>query len=155
MTNPLAQYQEWTSYVIGERLSGVKGVIHFFETPDLEHPQQLQLIFSRTEKAVSFRCGKDGSTLELTGSPVQENDLGEYGKEIIMDLSSSMSFVDYIGKFLLTVYSIFSSVEDAYIGIKLVFEGDMNLIVVNIGDEINIFDSLSSCEKDDIKYKEL
>ncbi|MBN3057636.1 MULTISPECIES: hypothetical protein [Pectobacterium] len=155
MMNPLGQYQEWASYVIGERLSGVKGVIYFFETPDLEHPQQLQLIFSNTEKAVSFRCGKDGSTLELTDSPVQENDLGEYGKEIIMDLSSSISFVDYIGKFLLTVYSIFSSVEDAYIGIKLVFEGGLNLIVVNIGDEINIFDSLSSCENDDIKYQEL
>ncbi|MEI7369018.1 hypothetical protein WCT94_15420 [Pectobacterium sp. 1950-15] len=155
MTNPLAQYQEWTSYVIGERLSGVKGVIYFFETPDLEHPQQLQLIFSNTEKAFSFRCGKDGSTLELTDSPVQENDLGEYGKEIIMDVSSSMSFVDYIGKPLLKVYSIFSSIEDAYIGVKLVFDGDLNLIVLNIGDEINIFGSLSSCENDDIKYQEL
>ena len=155
MTNPLGQYKKWASYVIGERLLEVKGVIYFFETPDLEHPQQLQLIFSNTEKAFSFRCGKDGSTLELTDSPVQENDLGEYGKEIIMDISSSMSFVDCIGNPLLKVYSIFSSIEGAYIGVKLVFDGDLNLIVLNIGDEINIFGSLSSCENDDIKYQEL
>lgn len=156
MTNPLEQYQEWTSYVIGERLSGVKGVIYFFETPDLEHPQQLQLIFSHTEKAVSFKCGKDGSTLELTDSLVQENDFGEYGKEIIMDLSSSMSFVDYIGKFLLTVYSIFSSVEDAYIGIKLVFEGGLDLIVVNIGVATGIVEGLvTASDEDESMWKKI
>ncbi|MEQ9898428.1 hypothetical protein ABRP59_02185 [Pectobacterium punjabense] len=135
----------------------MKGVIYAFETLDLEHPQQLQFIFSNTEVIVSFRCGKDGSTLELSDSPIQGNDLGEYGKEIIMDVSNSRLFVGYIGKTLLKIYSIFSSIEDTYIGIKLVFEGNLSLIVVNVGDEINIFDSFSSSYEHDegIKYQEL
>lgn len=153
----LEKYQKWASHVIGERLSGVTGLIYVFETPDFEHPQQLQFVFSNTESITSFRCGKDGSTLEVTDFPVQGNDLGEYGKEVIMDVSNSKLFVDYIGKSLLKVYSIFSSIEDAYIGIKLVFESGLSLIVVNIGDELSISDSLSSSYEYDecIKYQEL
>jgi hypothetical protein len=58
---------------------------------------------------------------------------------------------------LLDVYSVFSSVEDACVGIKFVFEGDLNLIIVNFGDEINIFNSLPlSYEHDEgIKYQSL
>ncbi|RLM02085.1 hypothetical protein BIY27_25890 [Gibbsiella quercinecans] len=157
MMNPLGKYQEWANHVIGERLSGVRGLIYVFETPDFEHPQQLQFIFSNTESIASFRCGKDGSTLDVTDFPVQGNDLGEYGKEIIMDVSNSTFFVDYIGKSLLKAYSIFSSIEDSYIGIKLVFESGLSLIVVNVGDELNISDSLSSSYEHDegIKYQEL
>ncbi|MFP1817566.1 hypothetical protein ACLEC2_17535 [Lonsdalea quercina] len=157
MMNPLGKYQEWANHVIGKRLSGVRGLIYVFETPDFEHPQQLQFIFSNTESIASFRCGKDGSTLEVTDFPVQGNDLGEYGKEIIMDVSNSTFFVDYIEKSLLKAYSIFSSIEDAYIGIKLVFESGLSLIVVNVGDELNISDSLSSSYEHDegIKYQEL
>ncbi|MGL6019848.1 MAG: hypothetical protein ACRC0C_14525 [Gibbsiella quercinecans] len=157
MMNPLGKYQEWANHVIGERLSGVRGLIYVFETPDFEHPQQLQFIFSNTESIASFRCGKDGSTLDVTDFPVQGNDLGEYGKEIIMDVSNSTFFFDYIGKSLLKAYSIFSSIEDSYIGIKLVFESGLSLIVVNVGDELNISDSLSSSYEHDegIKYQEL
>ncbi|MCO7263925.1 hypothetical protein [Dickeya zeae] len=157
MMNPLGKYQEWANHVVGERLSEVRGVIYFFENPDFEHPQQLQFIFSNTESITSFRCSKDGSTLEVTDFPAQGNDLGEYGKEVIMDVSNSRLFVDYIGKSLLKVHSIFSSIEDAYIGIKLVFESGLSLIVVNIGDELNISDSLSSSYEhgEGIKYQEL
>jgi len=157
MINPLGQYQEWVSHVIGKRLSGVRGLIYVFETPDFEHPQQLQFIFSNTENIASFRCGKDGSTLEVTDFPVQGVDLGEYGKEVIMDLSNLPLFVDCIGKSLLKVYSIFSSVENAYIGIKLVFESGLCLIAINVGDELNISDFLSSSYEHDegIKYREL
>ena len=156
MINPSGQYQEWVSHVIGKRLSGVRGLIYVFETPDFEHPQQLQFIFSNTEKIASFRCGRDGSTLEVTDFPVQGIDLGEYGKEVIMDVSNLPLFVDYIGKSL-KVYSIFSSVEDAYIGIKLVFESGLCLIAINVGDELNISDFLSSSYEHDegIKYQEL
>lgn len=157
MINPLEQYQKWLSHVIGQRLSGVRGLIYVFKIPDFKHPQQLQFIFSNTESIASFRCGKDGSTLEVTDFPVQGNDLGEYGKEVIMDVSNLPLFVDYIGKSLLKAYSIFSSVEDAYIGIKLVFESGLSLIAINVGDELNISDSLSSSYEHDegIKYQEL
>lgn len=157
MINSLGQYQVWVSHVIGERLSGVRGLIYVFEKPDFEHSQQLQFIFSNMENKASFRCGKDGSTLEVTDFPVQGNDLGEYGKEVIMDISNLPLFVDCIGKSLLKVYAIFSSVEDAYIGIKLVFESGLSLIAINVGDELNISDSLSSSYEhgESIQYQEL
>lgn len=74
-----------------------------------------------------------------------------------MDVSNTSFFADYIGKFLLKVYSIFSSADDANIGIKLVFESDLSLIIVNIGDELNISDSLSSSyeHNEGVKYQEL
>ncbi|ASN85818.1 hypothetical protein [Pectobacterium versatile] len=157
MIKSLGQYQKWASSVTNERLLDVRGLVYVFDKPDLYHPQKLQFIFSNTEKLFSFMCGKDGASLELTDSPIQESDLGEYGKEIIMDMSNVTLFIDYIGKQLLDVYSVFSSVEDACVGIKFVFEGDLNLIIVNFGDEINIFNSLPlSYEHDEgIKYQSL
>ncbi len=58
---------------------------------------------------------------------------------------------------MLKVYSIFSSVEDAYIGINLVFESGLSLIAINVGDELNISDSLSSSYEhgEGIQYQEL
>ncbi|GKW35878.1 hypothetical protein [Pectobacterium versatile] len=153
----LGKYRKWVSSVINERLLGVRGLVYELDTPDFYRPQKLQFIFSNTEKLFSLMCSKDGSSLVLTDSPIQESDLGEYGKEVIMELSNITLFIDYIGKRLLEIYSIFSSVEDAFMGIKFVFEGDLNLIIVNFGDEINIFNSLpSSYEHDEgIKYQSL
>ena len=42
-----------------------------------------------------------------------------------------------------------SQVEDAYIGIKLVLESGLSLIAINVGDELNISDSLSSSYEHD------
>ncbi|MBQ4769782.1 hypothetical protein F9U42_21885 [Pectobacterium versatile] len=157
MIKSLGQYQEWAGSVINERLLDVRGLIYVFDKPDFYHPQKLQFIFSNTEKLFSFMCGKDGASLELTDSPIQESDLGEYGKEMIIDMSNITLFIDYIGKQLLDIYSVFSLVEDACVGIKFVFEGDLNLIIVNFGDEINIFNSLASSYEHDegIKYQSL
>lgn len=157
MINPLGKYQEWTRGIVGRKLLGVNGLIYFLEIPDLEHPQQLQLIFSQVEKVDSLKCGKDGSTLELTDRPLQENDLGEYGKEMVVDISHIHPFVNCLEKTLLNVFLVFSSVEDAFIGIKLIFEDHLSLSIMNIGDEINILESLSSSYEQDegIKYQQL
>ncbi|GAB7196811.1 hypothetical protein [Dickeya oryzae] len=148
-------HKTYIKKAVGEKLLEVKGLIYYFDKPDFEHPQQLQLVFSNLDGVVSFRCDKHGSTLELTGYPIQEADLGEYGKEVIIDISNSKFFSNYIGRVLLAVYSVFSSIDDACIGIKLVFDGALSLIVVNIGDEINIFDYLlSSFESEEgVKYQ--
>jgi hypothetical protein len=101
------KYQKWARNVIGEKLSSVKGLIYFFIAPDFEHPQQLQLIFSNVSNIISFKCGKDGSTLELTDNPMQEKNLGEYGEEIILDISHTPSLINFIGKALLKIYVVF------------------------------------------------
>lgn len=143
MINLLAQYQEWSQNVIGKRLSRVNGLIYVLESPDFTHPQQVQLIFDNTEKLAGLGCGRDGATLELKDIPFKEKDLGEYGSEITMDISNLPSFNRYIGGIISKIHLIFSSLEDTYIGVKLSFEEHSNLIILNIGDEINILDSLS------------
>lgn len=157
MINLISDYREWTRKVTGEKLSLVEALVYVFDEPDFHHPQQVQLTFLGIGFAGSFRCSKDGSSLELRDTPACEKDLGEYGKEVIIDVSHHSSFSNYIGKTLLKVNLIFSSVEDAYIGVKLIFEGQLNLIIVNLGDEISILESLSTFyEKDEgIVYKEL
>lgn len=88
---------------------------------------------------------------------MQEKDLGEYGKEVIMDMSLSISFINYIDKTLSDVVLIFSQVENAYIGVRLTFEEQLDLIIINLGDEINILESLPlPYEKDEgIIYKDI
>ncbi len=89
----------------------VNGVIYSLETHDFSHPQQLQLVFSEVEEMESFKCGRDGSTLELTDVSLQGNDLGEYGRETVIDISHVYPFVNYIEKKLLKVFLIFSSLR--------------------------------------------
>jgi len=43
-----------------KKFSGVKGLIYVLETPNFEHPQQLQFIFLQAEKVDGLKCGKDG-----------------------------------------------------------------------------------------------
>ena len=135
-------YQEWGRDVTGGKLCNVNGLVYVYEAPDLEHPQQLQLIFSGVNREVSLRCGNDGATLVLTELPMQESDLGEYGKEVIMNMSDSCLFYRCIGRIVAKVFAIYSDTEKAIVGIKLVFDGGLDLIIINLGDELNIFNSL-------------
>lgn len=157
MINSLRKYQEWGRCVIGEKLSEVRGLIYVLDKPDFEYPQQLQFVFSNFEKPAIFKCGKDGSSLDMTYSPIQENDLGEYGKEVIMDMSHFPFFVKCLNKILIEVNLIFSVVEKNHIGLKLFFEGYLSLMIVNIGDEMNVLDVFpTSYEKDEgIEYHKL
>lgn len=157
MINVLRGYQEWTRSVVGKKLLSVNGVIYSLENHDFSHPQQLQFVFSEVEDIESFKCGKDGSTLELTDLPLQGSDLDEYGKETVIDISHIYPIVNYLERLLLKVFLISSSLEDAFVGVKLVFEGELNLFIMNVGDEINMLESLSSSYEQDegIKYKQL
>lgn len=137
------KYQELAHNIVGQKLQNVNGLIYVYDTPDLGVPQQLQLVFFNENKSIVFRCGQDGATLELIDSPMQESELGEYGKEVIMDLSNSYSFQKVIGKILLRFYMICSKIEQKVIGAKLVFGEGLALVIINLGDEIKIFDSLS------------
>ncbi|EED9464934.1 hypothetical protein NWL46_003898 [Salmonella enterica] len=136
-------YQDLGNNVVGQKLQNVNGLIYVYDVPDLGAPQQLELIFLGENKNIAFKCGQDGASLELINSPMQEKDLGEYGKEIIMDLSNSSLFQEVIGKTLCRFYMVYSETEQKVIGTKLVFDDGLTLVIVNLGDEIKVFDSLS------------
>ncbi|EGG5311693.1 hypothetical protein HJ617_005635, partial [Salmonella enterica] len=118
-------YQELAHNVVGKKLQNINGLIYVYDVPDLEAPQQLQLVFFSENQSIVFKCGQDGASLELIDSPMQENDLGEYGKEEIMDLSNSCLFQKFIGKTLLTFYVIYSETEQKIIGVKLFFDEEL------------------------------
>lgn len=126
----------------GLKLEHVVALIYVLEAPDLESPQQIQFVFSSECKSLGFRCGHDGASLEVFNSPLQENDLGEYGKEVIMELSGLDAFRSYIGKRFLNFHFVFSGVEKTNIGVKLEFEGG-DIIILNIGDEMVFSNSLA------------
>lgn len=81
MINVVGGYQKWARSVVGRKLLRVNGVIYSLETHDFSHPQQLQLVFSEVEEMESFKCGRDGSTLELTDVPLQEMILANMGEK--------------------------------------------------------------------------
>lgn len=143
MTHFGGGYQDLAHNVVGQKLRNVNGLIYVYDVPDLGAPQQLELIFFGENKNIAFKCGQDGASLELINSPMQENDLGEYGKEIIMDLSNSFLFQKVIGRKLCRFYMVYSEIEQKVIGTKLVFDEELTLVIVNLGDEIKVFDSLS------------
>ncbi|MEX9874709.1 hypothetical protein AB7W40_13925 [Providencia rettgeri] len=143
MKNLLNIYQMWIREVIGKKLKGVNGLIYIFNTPDFDSPQQVQLTFLSKGQNASFRCGKDGASLEITYLPMKESVLGEYGKQVIIDISTSQLFYKYIGKVLSHFFVIYSDVEKTIIGVKLVFNNELDLLIINLGDEIKILDTLT------------
>lgn len=143
MSNLLNKYRKWAQNIVGKKLIEVRGLIYFLDKPDFDHPQQIQLIFSKFENLLSLKCSRDGATLEFTDHPIQESNLGEYGKEVLLDISCMHPLDNYINKTLLKLLAVFSLVENAYIGIKFIFEeGDEGFFILNVGDEINILEVL-------------
>lgn len=138
MTGIVDKFQKWAESVLGRKLLSVKGVIYVYGTPNYEYPQQLQFVFSKADTALALECGRDGSSLDMADFQLQDKDLGEYGKEIIVDLSSDNIFANLIDKTLLRLLLMYSSVEDSYIGVKLIFDEKNELFVVNLGDELNV-----------------
>lgn len=135
--------KKYISNLHGLKLEHVVALIYVLEAPDLESPQQLQFVFSSECKFLGFRCGHDGASIEIFNSPLQENDLGEYGKEVIMELSGLDVFRAYIGKRFVNFYFVFSEVEKKNIGVKLEFEGGGDIVILNIGDEMVFSNSLA------------
>jgi len=113
------------------------------------------LFFDGVKGGGIFKCGGDGASLELTSSPLLESDIGEYGNEGIVDISANEPFYECIGRKLAELHLIFSSVEDANIGVRFNFEDGEGFCVVNWGDEINIMKCLPDAfEKNEgVKYK--
>jgi hypothetical protein len=138
VTSIVDKFQECAEIILGRKLLSVKGVIYVYGTPNYEYPQQLHFVFSKADAVLALECGRDGSSLDIADFQLQDKDLGEYGKEIVMDLSSDNRFASLIDKTLLQLFLIYSSVEDSYIGVKLIFNEGSELFVLNLGDELNV-----------------
>lgn len=129
---------EWGSSIIGKRFKSVWGLVYVLDVEDIEHPQALQIIFDGgLLKTIS--CASDGAKLLLRDVPMVESDLGEYGKQIIKDISINSIFGDAIDKELCRLSIIYSETEQGIIGLNFYFSNFVTINVINLGDEINIY----------------
>ncbi|WP_145489887.1 hypothetical protein [Yersinia rohdei] len=130
--------REWGNSIVGKQLKCVRGLIHILDVEDIEHPQQLLLIFEGGEGRV-ISCASDGSTLLLRDVAMVESDLGEYGKQVIKDISEMDSFSEIIGKELHSLSAVYSKSEECMIGLNFYFSGCGSINILNLGDEISIY----------------
>jgi hypothetical protein len=142
----LENMKEWAGQSIGKQIEAIFGLIYFLDGHHLDSPQRLQIKFSGSNDGCHFSCGKDGSTLVLERGLIINRDLGEYGKEMVMNISGTEPYSNYIMLAPSNFHSILSQDDNAIIGVKLSFNNNPDLFLINAGDELlftnlNPFDS--------------
>lgn len=136
----LKSLKEWFSSIVGKNLKSVYGLIYIYETEDINHPQELQVIFE-TGLIKKISCSSNGSSLLIQDLPMIESDLGEYGKQLIKDISDMPVFVDVIGEELQNLEVINSEIEQSIVGLRFQFSNSKNIDILTLGDEISFYKS--------------
>ncbi|MCW7547869.1 hypothetical protein OO184_07950 [Photorhabdus sp. APURE] len=137
------EINEWGVEITGKRLKSVYGLIYIYDIADVEHPQELSIKFCETDNSPKkLLCSPNGTSIVLCKGELRESDLGEYGKETVMDLSNFKIFDGLIGKPLSYVNAIYSEIEQDIIGFMFVFYDYGQFSVMNLGDEIYMFNHI-------------
>jgi hypothetical protein len=136
---------DWGIGIIGNRLKSVQGLVYMLHVEDIEHPQELFFEFEGAGISRKISCGQDGSSLVVCNKPMIDGDLGEYGKQIIKDISQHSIFnIQYsifnglIGQKLSCFNAIYSEIEQCVIGFSFIFYNYGQISLLNLGDEIYI-----------------
>lgn len=133
---------EWLLSSLGKRLVSVFALVHVYNNEkDFHTFQEISISFLSNDNGKLF-CGGNGSSIEWSNSDMQENDLGEYGKNVIQDISKMNPWNTCLNEILKDVKMLYSSVEKSEIGILLEFSNDSHVSVINLGDDIYVFDSI-------------
>jgi len=135
----IEELKEWLSFIVGKKLKSVYGLIYFFAVGDTNHPQELQVVFEAAMiKKIS--CSSDGATMLIQDSPMIESELGEYGKQLIRDISDMPPFERVIGEELHGVDIITSGVEQGVVGLRFKFSNSKKIDILTLGDEISFYE---------------
>lgn len=132
--------QEFQNF-LGQKLRVLLMKIYCYEGElDMSHPQAVNLIF---DTPIMIECSSDGETLKFTQKVCQDVDLGEYGSEIVMDCSKDNQWRSYIDASLNSISLIESSMYNvkSNIGIVFQFDNHSSIYLLNIGDELYIFNN--------------
>lgn len=145
MNSSMENMKIWAKKSFDKEIEAIYGLIYFLDGPDLDAPQRLQIKFSGSNEEYQFSCGRDGSTLVLERGWLINQDLGEYGKEIVMDISGAEPYSRYIGLSPNNFHSILSQDDNAIVGVRLSFNSNPDIFVINAGDEL-LFTNLNPFE---------
>ena len=134
----------WLQGVVGKGLTSVRASIHVYEgVGDYDNPQELEIQFSSGGRR-KFRCSNDGVSIDSDPTELVDCDMAEYGKQVIEDLSDSPIWKDVISRALVGAVLIRSSVASSVVGVQFRFEGGLAVSVLNLGDELYIFQEIPS-----------
>lgn len=131
----------WLLTVLGKNLLSVNALFHIFASERDSFPQEVGLQFDDAELGRLYG-GSDGASLCFSLSPIVGCDLGEYGRQDAFCVSDEPRFSSVVGRELASASLVESSAEEAVIGIALSFDNGARLSILNLGDEIFIYDEI-------------
>lgn len=148
------QFRNWLRIIIGRKLITIQGLIYVKDGEEkTSSPQELFLSFDSGVQG-KLKCGSDGESLVWDMQELEAVDLGEYGDEVVRDLSYLSCWKNLIGHLLVDV-KLIKSLRGSYLmGLLFSFDNDLSIVVVNLGDEIYMFESLPKeiAQEEEIRY---
>lgn len=131
-------FKSWLLNCVGRNLVQVFGAFHVFEGGKNEFPQAVSLLFDEGNFG-TLECASDGSSIAYRPNAAVGRDLGEYGVEQILSLSNEAQFLPLMGRMLISVSLLESSIEDSIVGVAFNFFEFESIALVNLGDDLNIY----------------
>ncbi|WP_296187710.1 hypothetical protein [Pseudomonas sp. UBA1879] len=131
----------WLLTVLGKKLLSVNALFHVFSSERDSAPQEVGLLFESSEVGKLYG-GPDGASICFSLNPISSCDLGEYGRQDIFCISGELYFSDVVGRRLVSVSLVQSLAENVVIGVVLSFDNDFCLSILNLGDELYIYDKI-------------
>lgn len=129
----------------GRVLNAVWASVHLFEeTVTWEKPGRLTLQFDEIEP-LTFRCASDGETLVIERANPEPFDMQEWGQFVVADFSARTPWSGVVSSRLVHVERLFSDYfeKPGEVGLELVFDNERTVFLLNLGDDLKVFDSLS------------
>ncbi|MFW7526308.1 hypothetical protein ACODM8_19530 [Vibrio ostreicida] len=106
---------------------------------DLSSPQELLFTFEGGSQ-VRIKCDQDGESIHFDNQTPVEANMAEYGQNMLCNCSNDNNFEYGIGR---TVDQIELIVSDKIIfGLLMTFEGARSFTIINLGDELYVYDEL-------------
>lgn len=131
----------WLLTVFGKKLLSVNALFHVFSSERDSAPQEVGLLFESSEIGKLYG-GPDGASICFSLSPISNCDLGEYGRQDIFNISGELYFSDVVGRRLVSASLVQSLAEDVVIGVALLFDNGFRLSILNLGDELFVYDEI-------------
>lgn len=131
----------WLLTVLGKKLLSVNALFHVFCSERDSAPQEVGLLFENSEIGKLYG-GPDGASLCFSLNPILSCDLDEYGRQDIFCISGELYFSDVVGKRLVSASLVQSLAEDVVVGIALSFDNGFYLSILNLGDELFVYDEI-------------
>ena len=131
----------WLQSAVGRKLLTVKGSFHVFNSERNQFGDEFEFFFEEGQHGKIFG-NSDGASLRFSFDPADEFDMQEYGAAVVFCVSNDPCFVDVVGRQLVSAFAVVLSIEDVAIGVQLQFSENKKLSILNLGDELFVFNEV-------------